>query len=60
MKNLFLGMKRFVNDEEGVTVMEYALIAALISVIAIVAITLVGTRVNAAFVQVAAALAAPA
>ena len=36
----------FLKDEEGVTAMEYALIAALVSVVAIVAWTSLGTAVD--------------
>ncbi|MDO9051473.1 MAG: Flp family type IVb pilin [Methylotenera sp.] len=57
MKNLYLGLQRFVNDEEGVTAIEYALIASLIAVVIIGAVQLTGTRVNDVFTRVAAALA---
>ncbi|MDP2101737.1 MAG: Flp family type IVb pilin [Methylotenera sp.] len=61
MKNLYLGLQRFVNDEEGVTAIEYALIASLIAVVIIAAVQLTGQNVNAVFQRVAAALAvAPA
>ncbi|MDD2933216.1 MAG: Flp family type IVb pilin [Methylotenera sp.] len=60
MKNLYLGLQRFVNDEEGVTAIEYALIASLIAVVIIAAVQLTGERVNAVFERVAAALVAPA
>ena len=56
MKNLYLGMQRFINDEEGATAIEYGLLAALIAVVIIAAVRLVGTRVNAAFTAVAAGL----
>ncbi len=56
MKNLYLGLQRFVNDEEGVTAIEYALIASLIAVVIIAAVTLTGVRVNAVFERVAACL----
>ena len=55
MKNLFA---RFVTDESGVTAMEYGLIAALIAVVIITAVTLVGTDLQAVFNAVAAALTA--
>ena len=56
MKNLYLGMQRFINDEEGVTAIEYALIAALIAVVIIGAVRLVGTGVNTTFSRVANAI----
>ena len=52
MKNLYLGMQRFINDEEGVTAIEYALIAALIAVVIIASVRLVGTKVAGTFTTV--------
>jgi pilus assembly protein Flp/PilA len=49
MKNLFL---RFANDETGVT----AIIAGLISVVIISAVTLVGTKLTAKFTAISGAL----
>ncbi len=40
---------RFVKGEEGVTMIEYALLAALIALAAIAMISQVGTAVNAKF-----------
>ena len=40
---------RFFKDEEGVTAIEYSLIAALIAVAIITAVELVGTNVEATF-----------
>ena len=42
-------LKRLFSEEEGVTLIEYALIAALIAIVAIVALTLVGTNLDALF-----------
>jgi pilus assembly protein Flp/PilA len=53
MKNLF---SRFVRDESGATAIEYGLIAALISVVVITALTTVGTNLKADFTSVATAL----
>ena len=47
---------QFARDEEGVTAIEYGLIAALIAVAIITAVTLIGTKLNATFASVAAAL----
>jgi pilus assembly protein Flp/PilA len=55
MKNF---LTRFVTDESGVTAIEYGLIAALISVTIIAAVTLVGTQLQAIFNAIAAALTA--
>jgi pilus assembly protein Flp/PilA len=43
MKNLF---NRFVRDEQGQDLIEYALLAGFISLVAVAAITAVGTGVN--------------
>ena len=48
--------KRFIRDESGATAIEYGLIAALISVVIIGAITLVGTSLSATFQAVNTAL----
>jgi pilus assembly protein Flp/PilA len=45
-----------VKDESGVTAIEYALIAALIAVVAIAAFTLVGTNLSTTFSTIAAKL----
>lgn len=50
------GLKRFHQDEEGVTAIEYGLIAALIAVVIIVAVTSVGANLNAIFTRIAGAL----
>jgi len=39
-------LRRFRNDRSGVTMVEYGLIAALVSVTIIVAVTEVGTQLN--------------
>jgi len=54
MKNL---LWRFVKDEAGVTAMEYGLIAALIAVVIITAVTTVGTNLTGTFNTVAGKLA---
>lgn len=47
---------RFFKDEEGVTAIEYALIAALIAVFIILMVTLAGENVNMVFNNVAKAM----
>lgn len=42
-------LKRLHQDESGVTAIEYGLIAALIAVVIIVAVTLIGTELNSVF-----------
>lgn len=44
---------RFVKSEEGVTAIEYALIAALVAVVIIGGATLLGTNLNTLFTNIA-------
>lgn len=56
MNKLVAAAKRFLSEEEGVTAIEYGLIAALIAVVIITAVALVGTRLDCIFNRVAACL----
>ncbi len=47
---------RLINDEKGVTAIEYGLIAALIAIAAIVVMGTTGTNLSGVFSQVAASL----
>lgn len=47
---------RFVADNSGATAIEYGLIAALIAVVIITAITAVGTQLSTTFTSVSTAL----
>jgi pilus assembly protein Flp/PilA len=47
---------RIVREEEGASMVEYALLVALIAIIAIVAVALVGTKVTGVFNTVASTL----
>jgi len=49
-------LTNLLKDESGVTAIEYALIAALIAVAAITAMTLVGTSLTGTFNKVASCL----
>lgn len=49
-------IEKFIRDEEGVTAIEYGLIAALIAIVIITAVTNVGTSLAAIFGRVATAL----
>ena len=49
-------IKNFIAEEDGVTAIEYGLIAALIAVIIIGSVTNVGTALSAKFQEVATAL----
>ena len=46
-------LKRLFMEEEGVTLIEYALIAALIAVVAIVALQFAGTQIRSMFSYIA-------
>ena len=55
MASLF---KRFAADESGATAIEYGLIAALISVVIITAVTALGTNLKLKFNEIAVAIGA--
>lgn len=46
-------IKKFIREEDGVTAIEYALMAALIAGVIIAAVTLLGTNIKAAFNTIA-------
>lgn len=52
-------IKNFLRDEEGATAIEYGLLAGLISVVIITAVTLVGTNLSALFNAIGLELAKP-
>jgi pilus assembly protein Flp/PilA len=54
MKTLFA---RVLNDESGVTAIEYGLISGLISIVILVAVTAIGTSLQGLFQTIATALA---
>lgn len=49
-------IQKFARDEEGVTAIEYGLIAALIAIVIIAGTTLVGTNLNQLFTDIAGKL----
>jgi pilus assembly protein Flp/PilA len=51
-------LNRFLRDETGVTAIEYGLIAALISVVCIAAMTFAGQQLLAVYTQIGNAIAA--
>jgi pilus assembly protein Flp/PilA len=55
MSTLF---NRFINDESGATAIEYGLIAALIAVAVVTAVSAVGTELTGTFEKVATELTA--
>ncbi|MFY7790887.1 MAG: Flp family type IVb pilin [Polynucleobacter sp.] len=48
-----LSLGRFSKDQDGVTAIEYALIAALVAVVIIGGATLLGTNLNTLFANIA-------
>ena len=52
-------LKKFVHGEEGQDLLEYALLVALIALVAVAAITTAGSNVNTIFTQIAAKLVVP-
>ncbi|WP_265919210.1 Flp family type IVb pilin [Cupriavidus nantongensis] len=60
MQTLTQTLKQFVRDEDGVTAIEYGLIAALIAVVIITTVTTVGTNLSAVFSFIGDKLKLPA
>ncbi|WP_066739282.1 Flp family type IVb pilin [Cupriavidus sp. D384] len=56
MQTLTQNLKRFVRDEDGVTAIEYGLIAALIAVVIIATVKTVGTNLSSVFSFIGAEL----
>ena len=49
-------IKRFIQEEDGVTAIEYALIAALIAVAIVATVTALGGKLNTVFTSITTAL----
>lgn len=49
MSHLSLTLRRFVREERAATMVEYAIMVALIAVVAVGAVELLGTTVNTKF-----------
>jgi len=56
MKALFVAAREFARDEEGITAIEYGLIAAVIAGVVGVAFTKVGDAIKDSFTTIAASL----
>lgn len=54
-----LNLRRFLKNEEGATAIEYGLIAALIGVVIISAVTALGTSIETQFEAIDTAISAP-
>lgn len=59
MNKVLLATGNFLRDEEGVTAVEYGLIAALIAVAVIGTVYLVGERLDLTFEKIRSCLASP-
>jgi pilus assembly protein Flp/PilA len=59
MERALNAIRRFLRDEEGVTAIEYGLIAALIAVAIIIGAGLVGGNLNTLFTDIAGCLESP-
>ncbi|MES2180822.1 MAG: Flp family type IVb pilin [Pseudomonadota bacterium] len=56
MRNITFEIIRFIRDEEGVTAIEYGLIAALIAIVIVGTVATVGTNLKTVFTSVATCL----
>ena len=54
---MFQKMINFFKDEEGATMVEYALMLALIAIVCIVAVTAIGTSAQGTFTNAGSAIA---
>lgn len=52
-------IQQFIREEDGVTAIEYGLIAALIAVVIIGSVTIVGTKLDAIFSYIGTKLTTP-
>ena len=59
MKSLIQVVRNFVREEEGATAIEYGLLAALVAVVIITAVTTMGEQLQSTFEGVAEKLKAP-
>jgi len=53
MNKLMQSVRNFLSDEQGATAIEYGLLAGLIAVVIIVAVTTIGTNLKTIFTMVA-------
>jgi pilus assembly protein Flp/PilA len=59
-ENIMKFVRNFLREEDGVTAIEYGLIAALIAVVIIAAVTTVGSNLKTTFERIGSALTPPA
>ena len=56
MLRAWIALQNRFTDDEGATLVEYALLVALIAIVAIIAITLVGDQVSENFSEIGSSL----
>ena len=56
MRYLYNTAKSFIRDESGATMVEYALMVALVAAVCVVAVTALGTAISAKFTSVAGSI----
>lgn len=56
MKSILFALRRFAKDDDGVTAIEYGLIAALIAVVGLAGISDIGSAVATKFTSIATSL----
>jgi len=49
-------VKKFINDDEGQDLVEYALLLGFIAIVAVVAVGTIGTKVNSYFTSIGTSL----
>ena len=59
MKKLMSSIQRFMQEEEGVTAIEYGLIAALIAVVIAAAVASIGDGLNTTFTKIGTCISTP-
>ncbi|SEF58765.1 Flp family type IVb pilin [Bosea lathyri] len=59
MERIRVTCLRLVRDERGVTAIEYALVASIVSIVIVTSVTLIGTKVNSFLVSAANAFVTP-
>ncbi len=60
MEKFAMAFRKFAREEEGVTAVEYGLIAALIAVAVIATVYAIGTQLNTVFNKIKTCLTTPA
>ena len=58
MSHFAMRVRHFVKDDEAATMVEYALMVALVAVFCVVAVTALGTSVRTVFTSIATSISA--